>query len=76
MARWRTGRYRGDSEFCDCRDIGGESEALEFCFTHDEYVLDCLCCGRYFHTRRPHTKYCSTACSQKAYRVRRLEVVV
>jgi hypothetical protein len=41
-----------------------------WCVTHRAYLLDCLECGKYFHSARPHTKYCSNACRQRAYRKR------
>lgn len=40
---------------------------------HGKYVVDCLECGVYFLTDRPHTKYHSKACRQKAHRRRASE---
>lgn len=48
----------------------GEFDDL-WCKYHARYVIDCFVCGRMFHSKRPHTKYCSNACSQKAYRERK-----
>jgi len=43
-----------------------------YCTMHNSYLLDCLYCGREFHTKRPHTKWCSVKCRQAAYRARKL----
>jgi hypothetical protein len=42
----------------------------QWCSTHAAYLVDCLFCGRWFHTARPDTRYCSNACRQAAYRER------
>jgi len=42
-----------------------------YCLTHHHWLLDCLECGREFHTDRPHTKWCSAKCRQKNYRKRK-----
>lgn len=41
-----------------------------WCMHHAAYLLDCLWCGKNFHSSRPHTRYCSCACKQSAYRDR------
>ncbi len=55
-------------EFCNIAKVGFEHDP--WCIQHAAYALDCLVCGTVFHTARPHTRYCSDACSQKAYRSR------
>lgn len=42
-----------------------------WCTRHAAYVIDCVECGRIVHTSRPHTRYCSAACKQRAYRRRK-----
>ncbi len=71
MARSRAGRFLGFTENCQTTNIqrfGGFHDV--WCIRHGEYLVDCLLCGRVFHSKRPHTKFCSMACQQRAYRIR------
>jgi len=40
-----------------------------------KYVCECHQCGEYFLSDRPHTKFHTKACRQKAYRERQKETV-
>lgn len=42
-----------------------------YCHTHNAHVFDCLECGRFYHTNRSDSRYCSSACRQRAYRRRK-----
>lgn len=78
MARSRAGRFLlvGDAcEVIDWRRVARDRYGLavvhdNWCETHKQFVLTCVTCGRNFHSKRPHTKHCSTACSQFSYRQR------
>ena len=72
MARKEVGRYRGHTAKCQAVDVNQNGFKDAWCTYHAAYLLNCLDCGRIFHSDRPHTKYCSTACSQHAYRQRRI----
>lgn len=63
-----TNYYPGETAKCQTARIGLNDV---WCVHHAAYLLDCLHCGRNFHTDRPHTKYCSDACKQRAYRQRK-----
>lgn len=71
MARSRAGRFNGYSMECRIRHIERFPHTDAWCNTHLQWVVQCRQCDRLFHSKRPHTKYCSTACSQRAYRDRR-----
>lgn len=71
MARKRVGRYRGFTEHCSIVHVENGPHIDAWCTYHAQYVCECIHCNRLFHSDRPHTKYCSTACQQKAYRVRK-----
>lgn len=78
MARIESGKY--PRVFPDCRvgerivimrdRTGLTPYGFRWCDEHRAWIKDCSVCGRVYHTRRLHTKYCSTACSQYAYRQR------
>lgn len=53
---------------CEVVPVGGFDDP--WCLTHNAYRLDCLQCGRLFHSARPHTRFCTNACRQRAYRAR------
>lgn len=55
----------------DCKIIEVGRERDPYCMTHFMYKLDCLHCGQLFHTSRPHTRYCTNAHRQQAYRLRK-----
>jgi hypothetical protein len=60
---------RGSHKDCHIIPLGKYNDP--YCLTHHMYKLTCLHCGCEFHTRRPHTKYCSNAHRQAAYRLRK-----
>jgi len=63
---------RFDGKTVRCHTVGvGPDRSDPWCTYHGKYLLDCLHCGRLFHTDRPHTRFCSNACKQAAYRIRR-----
>lgn len=73
MARTRA-YYRGVVRWCKISRIKlGQGFSERWCVHHAQWVLDCLECGRDFHSDRSHTRYCSNACSQAAYRKRKKE---
>lgn len=57
----------------ECHTVRIGSHGDVYCITHSCYKLDCLECGKLFHTARPHTRTCSNACRQRAYRRRKAE---
>lgn len=71
MARSRAGRYLSFTGECNIVHVPHGANIDAWCARHGEYVVRCERCERLFHTKRPHTKYCSGACSQKAYRERK-----
>lgn len=70
MARARAGRYPGFKAECRAIEYDAWDGVRVWCQHHGCYLLKCTTCGRTFHAVRPHTKHCSTACSQYAYRQR------
>lgn len=78
MSRVRAGRYPKIREDCSVREVvmivrdrtGRTPIRLDWCDAHLCWIRVCEVCGRDYHTMRAHTKYCSTACSQYAYRQR------
>lgn len=72
MARKRSGYYLGKNARCHVVQIQMGKWVDNWCTFHMQYVMDCIECGQQFHSVRPHTKYCSTACSQRAYRNRKM----
>lgn len=60
--------YPGQTGRCQVARIGEHEDT--WCVYHAAYLLDCLECGRNFHTDRPHTSFCSNKCKQKSYRQR------
>lgn len=73
MARHKSGKFRTASEHCSCYREGDLEDGVLWCATHSGYVMDCVVCGDWFHSHRPHTLYCSSSCSQRAYRARKKE---
>lgn len=73
MARRKSGYYPRRTSKCHVAHIPSIKTGYveSWCTYHAAYLMDCLICGEHFHSARPHTKYCSTACSQKAYRERK-----
>jgi hypothetical protein len=72
MARKQVGYYSGMTGKCNGIRLRKTETIIDtWCTYHAKYLLDCLECGRIFHSDRPHTHYCSTACSQRAYRNRK-----
>lgn len=76
MARSRAGRFQGFTGECNVKEYVRASSGIidHWCIHHGEFILTCLTCGRAFHSKRPQTKHCSTACSQYAYRQRSKQV--
>lgn len=70
MARSRAGRYSGYTGDCRIVHVERFPHTDAWCTRHGAWIVQCEVCDRLFHSKRPHTKYCSTACSQKAYRNR------
>lgn len=70
MARHRVGDFPSLTMACNLVTIERIGVRDHWCIFHGAYALTCLDCGRDFHAKRPQTKYCSTACSQRAYRER------
>lgn len=78
MARHGAGRYAGKRKDCIEIDVilrerdwsGIVPVSHRWCQQHGMWLRECAVCGRDFHTLRKHTKYCSTGCSQYAYRQR------
>jgi len=70
MARSRAGRYLGFTKKCNIVHLKHGANIDAWCARHAAYVCECVTCGRLFHTARPHTRHCSTACKQYAYRQR------
>lgn len=71
MARARAGRYPGFKAECTTMIVQHNFYDVTYCTRHGCYLLECETCGRPFHAIRPHTRHCSTSCSQYAYRQRR-----
>lgn len=70
MARASSGKYMGETPKCRVKWEPCGDNVERWCVYHGTWYLDCVECGEWFHTVRSHTKYCSTACSQKAFRYR------
>lgn len=70
MARAGVGRYLGFKAECHVIELITAGVTDHWCQYHGYYLITCQTCGRAFHAVRPHTLYCSTSCSQYAYRQR------
>lgn len=70
MARARAGRYPSYNGDCQVIELVKAGVTEYWCQYHGCFLMNCKTCGRAFHAIRPHTKYCSTGCSQYAYRQR------
>lgn len=71
MARKKWRNFYPVNESCQIIELVSGQYVDDWCIKHGKYVVSCMQCGEHFHTDRPHTKYCSAACSQKAYRERK-----